>query len=127
MKYLRTDLATAWPENEDWKEKLLGRLLFFIPKANPGYQKKMHLVKEWLIEFDDNNAPLREIGIGSNGTPVLAGPDSENYGFWCDTNMSFDDFKGELIGREEFDSLWEQSGVTSIITHAPTDRRGDVG
>jgi hypothetical protein len=117
MKYLATSMATDWPEKEPLKVKVIKTILFFIPKANPGYDSKMHLVKKWLIEFDEEDGkllPLREIGLGSNGTPVFAGPDKKNYGFWLDTNMKYEDFDGEPVAKDEFERIWKLTGVEAI-------------
>ncbi len=108
---------TDWEEKETWQEKLIKTVLFFIPKANPGYDSKMHLVKKWLIEFEEEDGellPWREIGLDSKGTPVLAGPDKQNYGFWLDTNMKYEDFEGESIDVGEFEKIWDLTGVEAI-------------
>lgn len=117
MKYISTYMATDWPEKEPWQSKVLKTILFFIPKANPDYEPKMHLVKKWLIEFEEEDGkllPWREIGLDSNGTPVFAGPDKKNYGFWLDTNMKYEDFEGEPIAKDEFESIWKLTGVEAI-------------
>lgn len=75
---------------------------------NPTYQPKMYLVKEWLIEFEDDD-PWREIGIGNDGEPVLAGPTSVDYGFWNDTNMKYSDFDETRLSSSEFDEFWAKS------------------
>ena len=115
MKYLSTTMATNWPKKDPLKYKLIKALLFFIPISNPDYDPKMHLVEKWLIEFIEEEGellPWREIAIDAKGEPVFAGPDKTNYGFWLDTNMKFEDFTGELIEKEEFERLWNISGVT---------------
>ncbi|MCK8482317.1 hypothetical protein [Psychroserpens algicola] len=117
MKYLKTKKATNWPMEKSWKEKLISGILFFIPKSNPDYKNKMYLVKSWLIEFletDGELSPWREIALDENENPVFAGPDERNYGFWCDTNMKFEDFNGKPIDKNEFERLWEKSGVKAL-------------
>ncbi|WP_298538056.1 hypothetical protein [uncultured Algibacter sp.] len=117
MKYLKTKFATDWPEGKSWKEKLLNRILFFIPRTNPDYEDKMYLVKSWLIEFLETNGellPRREIALDENENPIFAGPDKRNYGFWLDTNMTFENFEGELINKTEFERHWELTGVKEI-------------
>jgi hypothetical protein len=116
MRYLRTKLATDWPRKEPWQVKLISCILFFIPRANPDYDRKMHLVKEWLIEFEDHDTPWREIAIGADGTPLFAGPGNGNYGFWLDTNMKYENFEGDTIDKSEFERLWKISGVTTPET-----------
>jgi len=107
MHYLRTTTGTDFEEYDPFIAKVLRVVLFFIPEANPGYRNKMHLVKEWLIEFDDNNGPWREIGLNNNGEVVLAGPDETNYGFWLDTEYKLNNFEGEEITQAEFEKAWE--------------------
>ena len=114
MKYIRTDLATDWPEKERWKDRLIRMALFFIPEANPSYRKRMHEIKEWLIEFDEEGNPWREIGVGSNGEAIVAGPSETDYGFWCDTHMTYNDFPKENIEKNEFEELWRNSGVAEL-------------
>lgn len=114
MKYLKTKLATDWPKEKNWKEKLISGVLFFIPKANPDYESKMHLVKSWLIEFSETDGeflPFREIALDGKGNPIFAGPDNRNYGFWCDTNMKYEDFEGSTIDKTEFERNWEMIGI----------------
>jgi hypothetical protein len=111
MKYLRTRMATDWSRRKSLKIYILDTLFWFVPRANPGYEKKMHLLAEWLVEFDEEGLPWREIGLDMDGRPVLAGPSDECYGFWLDTNMRFDDFEGEPVAGGEFERLWLLSGV----------------
>lgn len=117
MEFLKTSMATDWAEQQTKKLKWMNRLLFFIPKANPGYESKMHLVKKWLIEFIEEEGeliPWREIALDNSNKIVFAGPDKMNYGFWLDTNMKFEDFEGESITKDEFEKYWKLSGVIEI-------------
>ena len=108
MHYLRTKEATDWEREPKTPS-------FF--DSNLDYRGKWHLVKEWLIEFveyefSEYGSPWREIGLDHNGEPVLAGPDDTNYGFWCDTNLTWKDvvekrFVGEEISKVEFEKAWE--------------------
>jgi len=110
--FLLTQIATDWddPTREGALVKVLRRLL---PEANPSYREKMHLVDSWYIEFTDDGLPSREIGVDANGTPVLAGPSSTDYGFWLDTDMTRSDFEGVEIDEQEFEALWAQADVHS--------------
>ena len=110
MRYIKTTIATDWEEKKGTRllEWILTR---FIPEANPSYSDKMHLVREWYIEFDDDGQPWREIGVDSEGCAILAGPSTVDYGFWLDTNMKLDDFKGQSIEAADFEKLWQASGV----------------
>lgn len=117
MKYLKTKYATDWPKGKSWKEKLISGVLFFIPRANPDYEDKMYLIKSWLIEFSETDGellPWREIALDENENPVFAGPDNRNHGFWCDTNMKFEDFEGEPINKMEFERNWEMTRVKEL-------------
>ena len=106
--YFKTKIATDWTENKPTiLERFIRCILFFIPEANPNYKNKMHLVSTWLIEFVDQK-PWREIGLDDEKNPVVAGPTSRDYGFWCDTNMEYNDFKGESIAREDFEGYWKE-------------------
>lgn len=110
MQFIRTTKATDWKRpNPSIVERIERALLSFIPRANPGYESKLHLVHEWLIEFDDRGLPNCEIGIAKNGTPVIAGPNKENYGFWLDTNMSIAGFCDAPITRDEFEIAWKEA------------------
>jgi hypothetical protein len=121
--YLRTKLATDFePSSLSVGVRVLRKLLFFVPDANPDYEPKLHLVREWLIEFDDEGHPDREIGLDAHGFPLVAGPNDRNYGFWLDTNMLFSDFAGEPIAKEMFEAAWNrfnsQGGTTSAVPAA---------
>jgi len=112
MKYLKTTMATDWTEKDKWKMNLINKFLFFIPRSNPSYNSKMHLVKTWLIEFTEEGGylkPWREIALDSSNNIVFAGPDKNNYGFWLDSNMKYEDFKGEIISEEDFEKYWNLS------------------
>lgn len=36
-----------------------------------------------------------------------AGPTEQDYGFWLDSNMKRDDFKGEIISESIFENAWK--------------------
>jgi hypothetical protein len=84
----------------------MGVLERFIPEANPDYA--FDQVREWLIEFDEDGVPGREVGLDGSGEPVLAGPDGRNYGFWLDTNMRYEDFTGDEVTAEVFERAWRR-------------------
>ena len=110
FRHIRTKLATDWPEPEPG---LQSRLLQWID-VNPGYSDKLYLIREWYVEFAPDGTPWREIGLDSEGVPVLAGPSETDYGFWLDTSMRLDDFVGEPITPEEFERKWAMSGVREL-------------
>ena len=108
MHYLRTTLATDWELEKCLSQRVIEKVLWFIPKSNPDYESKLPFVKEWLIEFDENGLPHREIGLDQNGDLVLFGPNSNNYGFWLDTNMLYEDMKGSTCSPEIFNKIWRE-------------------
>ncbi len=87
---------------------MLKVLFFFIPRANPDNDPKLYLVRQWLIEFDDEGVPEREVGLGVDGKPVFAAPDKRNWGFWVDSDMTFSSFERNEITVEEFDQAWAE-------------------
>ncbi len=80
MRFIRTRLATDWPEPSN---SLFAKILRRV-SANPDYESHFHQVAEWLVEFDDEGNPGREVGLNETGPPVLAGPDEKNYRFWLE-------------------------------------------
>ena len=110
MAYLRTKLATDFaPSSPAAGTGILSKVLSLVPIANPDYEPKLHLVREWLIEFDDDGRPNREVGLDSHGFPIVSGPDDRNYGFWPDTNMLLNDFAGDPIEKALFEAVWKQA------------------
>jgi len=105
--FLRTTLATDFeaPQGRfgDWLTSI---------DSNPGYRGKYHLVRAWLIEFDEHGVPFREIGLDAEDRVLFAGPGDKDYGFWLDTNMTLADFPGDPVSEGLFDSLWQSSGAT---------------
>jgi len=104
-KYLVTDKATDWKEDSSSVKVLKWVLRSLNP--NYAYERKFSLVRKWLIEFEDGELPSREVGLNEQGNPVLWGPSYDVYGFWLDTNMTYDDFDGEPISKEEFEKYWD--------------------
>ena len=108
MQYLRTRLATNFSKPSTLWEKLIS-----YATSNPGYRGKFHRVRAWLIEFDEEGKPYREVGLDENDSVVLAGPGKNDYGFWLDTNMRYSDFTGESVTMEYFETKWAASGVVA--------------
>ncbi|MHB8846159.1 MAG: hypothetical protein ACYC7L_15610 [Nitrospirota bacterium] len=108
MPFLRTQLATDFREPSNWWKRLTS-----IDTANPSYRGKYHLVRSWLIEFDEEGMPWREIGLDENDAIVMAGPSKNDYGFWLDTNMRYPDFTGEAVTQEYYEKMWAASGVVA--------------
>ncbi len=69
-------------------------------------------MRSWLIEFDEEGKPFREIGLDESDSVVIAGPSESDYGFWSDTNMKLNDFEGEPVSEAYFEQLWAAVGPT---------------
>ena len=108
MSFLRTKQGTDFQPPSNWLARL-----FSVDTANPTYRNKYHLIRSWLIEFDENGQPWREIGLDELDQIVVAGPSQQDYGFWLDTNMSIGDFTGQPVDPAHFERLWKESGVTT--------------
>jgi len=108
MPFLRTQLATDFREPSNWWQRFIS-----IDTVNLNYRGKYHRVRSWLIEFDEEGLPWREIGLDENDAVVMAGPSKNDYGFWGDTNMRYPDFTGEPVTQEYFEKMWAASGVVA--------------
>lgn len=84
----------------------------FLPKSNPDFNEHIACVALWYIEFnEEENYAEREVGIDEEGRVIIKAPYLRNLGFWCDSDMSLDDFKRfplKRITREEFEEKWRQ-------------------
>jgi hypothetical protein len=84
-----------------------------FPVANPNFENQIEKVNAWLLEFEkEDNCPVREIGLDILGKPIMIMPWKENYGYWTDNNLSFEDFKKhfrtENSNSEEFEIYWKR-------------------
>ena len=72
---------------------------------------KIYDTNIWLIEFDNENIPVREIGINNSNDPIMIMPYKNNYGFLTDNNLKLQDFKNgfefEKISKSEFEKKWD--------------------
>lgn len=107
MQFLRTQLGTDFRALTKW-EKLRS-----FETANPSYRGRCHLVRCWLIEFDNEGLPGREIGLDENDAAVMAGASEIDYGFRLDANMRYPDFTGDPVAAEFFEKMWAASGVVA--------------
>ncbi len=111
IKFNNKAFSSEKKKNQYW-QKIIGIILFFIPKANPDYDHLIDDVFEWLIEIDpEDSLPIKEIGIGENGDTLFIMPWLDNYGFWTDNTISADYFKNNFkaieIDESEFEKRWE--------------------
>ena len=118
MKYIKFKIPENTTEIE--KENLivkyffiaLGFLLkFIIPKGNPDFDNQIDNVEYQLLECEiESGIPEREIGIDKNGTVIVKMPFKDNYGYWTDNNLIFNDFiekfKATEIEKKEFEFNW---------------------
>ncbi len=109
MQFLRTQFGTDFREPSNWWERLTS-----FETANPSYRGKYHLVRCWLIEFDEEGIPGREIGLEETDAVVMAGPSEIDLGFWLDANMRYPDFTGSPVAAEYFEKMWVASGVVAL-------------
>jgi len=107
MYYRSTVLATNFGQ-DPWLVRLLRRVLFFIPQANPDNEKLYRQVREWYLELDDAGVPVREIGLGAAGVPLFGAPDERNFGFWTDSTEPLPPDHLSPISADEFEELWQQ-------------------
>jgi len=111
MYYGTTTLATDFTEEtmRNWKVRVIEKLLFFVPRANPDTEKLYPQVRIWVLELSDEGWPQREIGIGDNGVPLFFAPDSRNTGFWTDmAEKKFELSELEDLAEEEFARMRNQ-------------------
>lgn len=113
MIYLRIKEVSRVSKKEGYIKKSIRFFLgIIIPKANPDYDDKINLVNYWLLEFEDKETiPNREIGLGVNDVVVVKMPYKNNYGYWVDNSLTFNDFKNSFeaveITGEYFEEKWK--------------------
>ncbi len=124
MKYIKFKIPENTTEIE--KENLIVKYFFIalgfllkliIPKGNPDFDKQIDNVEFWLLECEiESGIPEREIGIDKNGNVIVKMPFKNNYGYWTDNNLKFNDFiekfKATEIEKIEFEFNWENLNDT---------------
>ncbi len=117
MIYLKIKDVSRVIKKEGLIKKSIRFLLgIIIPKANPDYDNKINIVNYWLLEFEDKETiPNREIGLGVNEVVVVKMPYKNNYGYWVDNSLTFNDFKNSFeaveITGEYFEEKWKVEPV----------------
>lgn len=113
MHYGKTTLGTGFRESDlnNWKVKLIYYLLFFIPKANPDNEKLYPKVSEWLLELNEKNEPIREIGLDESAKTLFVAPDDRNTGFWTDIPERLEEEDLIAISKEYFDKKWSEKNA----------------
>ena len=102
---------------KDLKKKSLFTAAFetiisIFPQANPDFDDLYQNVKYWLVEFEDDGQPCREVGLNERREPITIGPYRNNKGFWTDNNLKQDQidncfFKKSTISEIEFQNYWD--------------------
>ena len=109
MHYGITREATDFTEEtlSDWRTRLLGVLLFFVPRANPDNEPLYPKVRAWALELSEDGWPQREVALDAHGKPLFCAPNDRNTGFWPDMaihQFSMSDL--EPISPETFNAWW---------------------
>lgn len=82
------------PQKLNFWHKILEKFLStIIPKANPDFENQIQNTNIWLIEFDENGIPEREIGLDKDEKGVIIMPWKDNYGYWTDNNLNLENVK----------------------------------
>lgn len=90
-------------------------LTFWIPKASPDYERQLEQVDYWYIEIEtETGIPQREIGFDILNSAILFGPTDRNYGFWTESNMTFDINQHPSIAAEVFNDVFEALELHSL-------------
>lgn len=100
-----------WEENHRLINIFIRIFTFWIPKANPDFEKKFRNVNFFWLEIDNNNHVLREIGFSHAGEPLTAAPLGDNWGIFTDLNSAPEPLEDEIT-PEEFDRFFLQVGDT---------------
>lgn len=83
-----------------------------LPKANPDFDHLIDSVEYWKIEFDTReNVAWKEIGFDIDDRSIVAMPFGNNYGFWCDSQLTLEDYENlnsTPISPEEFENDWTE-------------------
>lgn len=112
MKYLK--FKSPWENSGNKRKKsFIENIVFYLGlSSNPDYECHIDEVESWMVEFDEENIPIREIGIDDKGKVVLKMPYKKNYGYWTDNSLEYEDFTSSFmtvkIRQEEFEEKWEE-------------------
>ena len=113
MKYIKIKISS-----QEWKiskfQSIFLKILYIVfPVANPDFEKVIDQVREWYIEFDeDEPIPIREIGVDENSKVIAKMPYKNNYGYWTDNSLTYDDFLERFdtteISQADFEDKWKE-------------------
>ena len=117
FKFLDPSYEERPSSNQSFWDKFLMKFtrccLFFIPKANPDFERVYDDVMMWYIEYDTyNHYTNREVGTNKDGIVICKGPYKKNLGFWTDEDLKLSDYESHFpiiyVAKEEFEALWEK-------------------
>lgn len=120
MIYFKFQQTVGTKAKCSFLERIVTKLLkAIIPLANPTLDGKLENVKIWYIEYNDvEQYTNREIGIDNNGLLVFKAPCGDNLGYWCDTDLTLDDYSNfniHFVPKEEFETKWSILSTCSKI------------
>jgi len=82
-----------------------------VPQANPYLDTRLDKVKWWVIEFNDDDIPFREVALDNESNPIAKLPWNDDYGYWTDNTLVKSDFyerfKIQEIDKQEFEKYWD--------------------
>ncbi len=91
------------------KKILIATFKKILPVANPDFEDHIGYVYHWLVECDrQEGTPQREIGVDRQGKVIMIIPFKNNYGYWTDNNLNYQDFKERFNATEISKELFEQ-------------------
>lgn len=112
MKFLL--FKSPWEKAENIKFNFIERIIFALKlSSNPDYDRnKINDAIYWIVEFDEDGIPIREIGLDENDNVILKMPYKKNYGYWIDNNMKYQDFishfDAKKIDEKYFNEKWQE-------------------
>ena len=65
-----------------------------MPRTNPDYSSDIiDAIEYWYVEYDEEKGlTCREIGLNADKKMIFKAPYKKNLGFWCDEDLSLDDY-----------------------------------
>ncbi len=107
LKFGQPDAGKGGSDNRSariFKRIFAGILTIVIPKANPDFERLIDQVDIWLVEIDEEEElPVREIGIDSDGRVLMKMPFERNVGYWTGQQFKISGFQGPVWRRYNFE------------------------
>jgi len=118
MKVIETTLGT-YERDDPPKRSWLARVLCAVfPMANPDFEGSYWRVRRWWVEIDGTGAPERELGFAEDGEAIVAAPVGSNFGYFTDSNMTFDPDEYREVPAETFEAAWSTFAARWSEQHA---------